>query len=57
MEDADLIVFCTIYPARLLEEGDLEAAEEQKQRIEQLQRDRRRVQEEGGLTHQPKFFR
>ncbi|XP_075883734.1 oxysterol-binding protein-related protein 3 isoform X2 [Nelusetta ayraudi] len=42
---------------RLLEEGDLEAAEEQKQRIEQLQRDRRRVQEEGGLTHQPKFFR
>lgn len=42
---------------RLLEEGDLEAAEEQKQRIEQLQRDRRRVQEEGGLTHQAKFFR
>lgn len=50
---------CVLYNQsdRLLEEGDLEAAEEQKQRIEQLQRDRRRVQEEGGLTHQPKFFR
>ncbi|XP_076594116.1 oxysterol-binding protein-related protein 3 isoform X2 [Chaetodon auriga] len=42
---------------RLLEEGDLEAAEEQKQRIEQLQRDRRRVLEENNITHQPKFFR
>ncbi|XP_053182507.1 oxysterol-binding protein-related protein 3 [Scomber japonicus] len=42
---------------RLLEEGNLEAAEEQKQRIEQLQRERRRVLEEGNLTHEPKFFR
>ncbi|XP_041797585.1 oxysterol-binding protein-related protein 3 isoform X1 [Chelmon rostratus] len=42
---------------RLLEEGNLEAAEEQKQRIEQLQRDRRRHLEEDSLTHQPKFFR
>lgn len=42
---------------RLLEEGDLEAAEEQKQSIEQLQRERRRVLEENGVTHQPKFFR
>uniref|UniRef100_A0A3B5ASQ4 Oxysterol-binding protein-related protein 3 n=1 Tax=Stegastes partitus TaxID=144197 RepID=A0A3B5ASQ4_9TELE len=42
---------------RLLEEGNLEAAEEQKQRIEQLQRDRRRVLEENNVTHQPKFFR
>ncbi|XP_037641390.1 oxysterol-binding protein-related protein 3 isoform X2 [Sebastes umbrosus] len=42
---------------RLLEEGNLEAAEEQKQRIEQLQRERRRVQEENNITHQPKFFR
>uniref|UniRef100_A0A8C9XIY3 Oxysterol-binding protein n=1 Tax=Sander lucioperca TaxID=283035 RepID=A0A8C9XIY3_SANLU len=40
---------------RLLEEGNLEAAEEQKQRIEQLQRERRRVLEDA--THQPKFFR
>uniref|UniRef100_A0AAQ5ZZN4 Oxysterol-binding protein n=1 Tax=Amphiprion ocellaris TaxID=80972 RepID=A0AAQ5ZZN4_AMPOC len=42
---------------RLLEEGNMEAAEEQKQRIEQLQRDRRRVLEENSVTHQPKFFR
>lgn len=42
---------------RLLEEGKLEAAEEHKQRIEQLQRDRRRVLEENNATHQPKFFR
>ncbi|XP_039974475.1 oxysterol-binding protein-related protein 3 isoform X2 [Xiphias gladius] len=42
---------------RLLEEGNLEAAEEQKQRIEQLQRDRRRVLEENNVTHQPTFFR
>nr|XP_020468459.1 oxysterol-binding protein-related protein 3 isoform X2 [Monopterus albus] len=42
---------------RLLEEGNLEAAEEQKQRIEQLQRERRRVLEENNITHQPKFFR
>ncbi len=42
---------------RLLEEGNLEAAEEQKQRIEQLQRDRRRILEETNVTHQPKFFR
>ncbi|XP_059195848.1 oxysterol-binding protein-related protein 3 [Centropristis striata] len=42
---------------RLLEEGKLEAAEEQKQRIEQLQRERRRVLEENSVTHQPKFFR
>ncbi|XP_049440150.1 oxysterol-binding protein-related protein 3 isoform X2 [Epinephelus fuscoguttatus] len=42
---------------RLLEEGNFEAAEEQKQRIEQLQRERRRVMEENNLTHQPKFFR
>ncbi|KAI1902491.1 hypothetical protein AGOR_G00045310 [Albula goreensis] len=42
---------------RLLEEGSVEAAEEQKQRIEQLQRDRRRVLEENSMTHQPRFFR
>ncbi|XP_056300328.1 oxysterol-binding protein-related protein 3 isoform X2 [Pseudoliparis swirei] len=42
---------------RLLEEGNLEDAEEQKQRIEELQRERRRVLEEDNVTHQPKFFR
>ncbi|XP_067366457.1 oxysterol-binding protein-related protein 3 isoform X2 [Channa argus] len=42
---------------RLLEEGNLEAADEQKQRIEQMQRERRRILEENNITHQPKFFR
>uniref|UniRef100_A0A674CB36 Oxysterol-binding protein n=1 Tax=Salmo trutta TaxID=8032 RepID=A0A674CB36_SALTR len=42
---------------RLLEEGNVEAAEEQKQNIEQQQRDRRRVLEENTMTHQPTFFR
>uniref|UniRef100_A0A672ZCF5 Oxysterol-binding protein n=1 Tax=Sphaeramia orbicularis TaxID=375764 RepID=A0A672ZCF5_9TELE len=42
---------------RLLEEGNLEEAEEQKQRIEQMQRERRRVLEENNVAHQPKFFR
>ncbi|XP_072250517.1 oxysterol-binding protein-related protein 3 isoform X2 [Leuresthes tenuis] len=42
---------------RLLEEGNLETAEEEKQRIEQLQRDRRRALEENNASHQPKFFR
>uniref|UniRef100_A0A672IV09 Oxysterol-binding protein n=1 Tax=Salarias fasciatus TaxID=181472 RepID=A0A672IV09_SALFA len=42
---------------RLLEEGNLEAAEEQKQRIEELQRERRRVLEESDASHQTKFFR
>ncbi|XP_029359530.1 oxysterol-binding protein-related protein 3 [Echeneis naucrates] len=42
---------------RLLEEGNLEAAEEQKQRIEELQRERRRVLEDSNAIHQPKFFR
>uniref|UniRef100_A0A3Q3LX00 Oxysterol-binding protein n=1 Tax=Labrus bergylta TaxID=56723 RepID=A0A3Q3LX00_9LABR len=42
---------------RLLEEGNLEAAEEHKQRIEQLQRERRRLLEESNSVHQPKFFR
>uniref|UniRef100_A0AAR2J4H9 Oxysterol-binding protein n=1 Tax=Pygocentrus nattereri TaxID=42514 RepID=A0AAR2J4H9_PYGNA len=41
---------------RLLEEGNVEAAEAQKQRIEQLQRDRRRVLEENNIAHQPRFF-
>lgn len=42
---------------RLLEEGNLEAAEEHKERIEQLQRERRRLLEESNGVHQPKFFR
>ncbi|XP_053570131.1 oxysterol-binding protein-related protein 3 isoform X2 [Bombina bombina] len=42
---------------RFLEEGNVEGAEMQKQRIEQLQRERRRVLEENNLEHQPRFFR
>ncbi|XP_010575896.1 PREDICTED: oxysterol-binding protein-related protein 3 isoform X4 [Haliaeetus leucocephalus] len=42
---------------RFLEEGDIEGAEMQKQRIEQLQRERRKVLEENNLEHQPRFFR
>uniref|UniRef100_A0A6Q2YUQ5 Oxysterol-binding protein n=1 Tax=Esox lucius TaxID=8010 RepID=A0A6Q2YUQ5_ESOLU len=42
---------------RLLEEGNLEAAEEQKQKIEHQQRDRRKVLDENGKAHQPRFFR
>lgn len=42
---------------RFLEEGNVEEAETQKQRIEQLQRDRRRVLEENNVEHQPRFFR
>ncbi|XP_033020925.1 oxysterol-binding protein-related protein 3 isoform X7 [Lacerta agilis] len=42
---------------RLLEEGNIEGAETQKQRIEQLQRERRKVLEENNMEHQPRFFR
>uniref|UniRef100_A0A452QEB3 Oxysterol binding protein like 7 n=1 Tax=Ursus americanus TaxID=9643 RepID=A0A452QEB3_URSAM len=42
---------------RYLEEGNIQAAEAQKRRIEQLQRDRRRVMEENNIIHQARFFR
>ncbi|KFZ47791.1 Oxysterol-binding protein-related protein 3, partial [Antrostomus carolinensis] len=42
---------------RFLEDGNIEGAEMQKQRIEQLQRERRKVLEENNLEHQPRFFR
>ncbi|XP_062034439.1 oxysterol-binding protein-related protein 3 isoform X4 [Lepus europaeus] len=42
---------------RFLEEGNIEEAESQKQRIEQLQRERRRALEESNAEHQPRFFR
>ncbi|KAF7647269.1 hypothetical protein LDENG_00174940 [Lucifuga dentata] len=42
---------------RLLEEGNIDGAEEQKQRIEQLQRERRKVLQENNMTHQPRFFK
>lgn len=43
--------------SRLLEEGNVDGAEEQKQRIEQLQRDRRKVLHDNHMTHQPRFFK
>lgn len=43
--------------SRLLEEGNTEGAEEQKQRIEQLQRERRKVLQDNNMTHQPRFFK
>uniref|UniRef100_A0AAX7TV64 Oxysterol-binding protein n=1 Tax=Astatotilapia calliptera TaxID=8154 RepID=A0AAX7TV64_ASTCA len=42
---------------RLLEEGNVDGAEEQKQRIEQLQRERRKVLQDNNMTHQPRFFK
>ncbi|XP_068431075.1 oxysterol-binding protein-related protein 3-like isoform X2 [Clinocottus analis] len=42
---------------RLLEEGNIEGAEEQKHRLEQLQRERRKVLLDNNMTHQPRFFK
>ncbi|XP_067282117.1 oxysterol-binding protein-related protein 3a isoform X1 [Pseudorasbora parva] len=42
---------------RLLEEGDIVGAEEQKERIEILQRERRRVLQENNMEHTPRFFK
>ncbi|KAB1265208.1 Oxysterol-binding protein-related protein 7 [Camelus dromedarius] len=42
---------------RYLEEGNIQAAEAQKRRIEQLQRDRRKVMEENNIVHHARFFR
>uniref|UniRef100_A0A7N5JV75 Oxysterol-binding protein n=1 Tax=Ailuropoda melanoleuca TaxID=9646 RepID=A0A7N5JV75_AILME len=42
---------------RYLEEGNLEAAAAEKQRVEELQRSRRRYMEENNLEHIPKFFK
>lgn len=41
----------------MLEEGNTEGAEEQKRRIEQLQRERRKVLQDNNMTHQPRFFK
>uniref|UniRef100_A0A3B4GX65 Oxysterol-binding protein n=1 Tax=Pundamilia nyererei TaxID=303518 RepID=A0A3B4GX65_9CICH len=51
-----LTAFLYIY-SRLLEEGNVDGAEEQKQRIEQLQRERRKVLQDNNMTHQPRFFK
>lgn len=46
-----------VWMLRYLEEGNVQAAEAQKRRIEQLQRDRRKVMEENNIVHQARFFR
>ncbi|XP_076858985.1 oxysterol-binding protein-related protein 6 isoform X6 [Brachyhypopomus gauderio] len=42
---------------RYLEEGKLELATAEKQRIEELQRSRRKRQDENSAKHQPRFFK
>ncbi|XP_074856835.1 oxysterol-binding protein-related protein 6 isoform X2 [Carettochelys insculpta] len=42
---------------RLLEEGNIESAASEKQRIEELQRSRRRYMEESNIEYKPKFFK
>ncbi|XP_062313773.1 oxysterol-binding protein-related protein 6 isoform X4 [Osmerus eperlanus] len=42
---------------RHLEEGNVELAASEKQRIEDLQRTRRKYLEEGEIKHQPRFFK
>ncbi|KAJ8416907.1 hypothetical protein AAFF_G00327850 [Aldrovandia affinis] len=42
---------------RHLEEGKVELASSEKQRIEDLQRSRRKWQEENSMKHQPRFFK
>ncbi|XP_072435227.1 oxysterol-binding protein-related protein 6 isoform X2 [Chiloscyllium punctatum] len=42
---------------RFLEEGNIESAAAEKRRIEELQRERRRLMEESNSTYQPRFFK
>ncbi|XP_056597824.1 oxysterol-binding protein-related protein 3a [Triplophysa dalaica] len=42
---------------RLLEEGDITGAEEHKERIEVLQRERRRALQENNITYSPRYFK
>lgn len=44
-------------PCRLLEEGNLSAAETLKLQLEQAQRDRRKRKEQDGIQHEPRWFR
>ncbi|XP_063041424.1 oxysterol-binding protein-related protein 3a isoform X2 [Engraulis encrasicolus] len=42
---------------RMLEEGDVSGAEENKERIEGLQRERRKLHQDNNTSHQPRFFK
>uniref|UniRef100_A0A7N5JCX5 Oxysterol-binding protein n=1 Tax=Ailuropoda melanoleuca TaxID=9646 RepID=A0A7N5JCX5_AILME len=57
LESGGAVPLTAVWKLRYLEEGNIQAAEAQKRRIEQLQRDRRRVMEENNIVHQARFFR
>lgn len=44
-------------PCRYLEEGNVEFAAAEKQRIEDLQRTRRKWHDENNIKYQPRFFK
>lgn len=52
-----LFFFFPQFHGRLLEEGNVDGAEVQKQRIEQLQRERKKVLQDNNMTHKPRFFK
>lgn len=52
------VLFMSSYmQCRLLEEGNLSAAETLKLQLEQTQRDRRKHKEQEGIQHEPRWFR
>jgi hypothetical protein len=52
------VLFMSSYlQCRLLEEGNLSAAETLKLQLEQTQRDRRKHKEQEGIQHEPQWFR
>lgn len=55
--EGGVVPLTAVWVPRYLEEGNIQAAEAQKRRIEQLQRDRRKVMEENNIVHQARFFR
>jgi len=52
------VLFMSLYlQCRLLEEGNLSAAETLKLQLEQSQRDRRKHKEQESIQHEPRWFR
>lgn len=59
-----VIPFCSlclrihvVFLFRYLEEGNLEMAHSEKQRIEDMQRARRKWNDENNIKHEPRFFK
>lgn len=48
---------CFNFLCRMLEEGNLDAAEEIKLNLEQAQRERRKTLELEGVQHEPQWFK